>query len=83
MDTTQLAIFIQDVDNEFNITEELSSLVSLKDTNRFVALYEAVKATSARFFLTMSGMVTISTPAMVGKKEGQTTVIENDAKKDG
>ncbi|KAG8238320.1 hypothetical protein J437_LFUL006843 [Ladona fulva] len=79
-DTAQLAIFIQD-DNEFNITEELASLVLLKDTNRSVDWYEAVKATFSLTIDTMSGIVTVGASAMVRKKEGQTTVIENDAKK--
>ncbi|KAG8235640.1 hypothetical protein J437_LFUL013631 [Ladona fulva] len=60
-DTAQLAIFIRGIDKEFNITEELASLVPLKDTTRSVDLYEAVKATLARFSLTidkMFGMVT-------------------------
>ncbi|KAG8230021.1 hypothetical protein J437_LFUL008462 [Ladona fulva] len=70
-DTTQLGIFIRGIDNEFNITEQLASLVPLK----------GIKATLAMFSLTidsMSGVVTVGAPAMVEKKEGLTTVIEND-----
>ncbi|KAG8234409.1 hypothetical protein J437_LFUL012794 [Ladona fulva] len=83
-DTAQLAIFIRGIDKEFNITEELASLVPLKDTTRSVDLYEAVKATLARFSLTidkMSGIVTDGAPAMVGKKEGLTKLIEDNAEK--
>ncbi|XP_043917683.1 general transcription factor II-I repeat domain-containing protein 2B-like isoform X2 [Protopterus annectens] len=83
-DTTQLAIFIRGVDINFNITEELASLIPLKDsTTKSVDLYNALKATLTKFSLTiknMSGIVTDSAPAMVGKKEGLTTLMEEDAK---
>ncbi|KAE9526173.1 hypothetical protein AGLY_013804 [Aphis glycines] len=32
MDTAQVAIFVRGIDNEFNISEEMASLVPLKDT---------------------------------------------------
>ena len=31
-DTVQLAIFIRGIDDEYNVTEEMASLVLLKDT---------------------------------------------------
>ncbi|KMQ83319.1 general transcription factor ii-i repeat domain-containing protein 2-like protein [Lasius niger] len=85
-DTAQLTIFIRGIDNEFNITEELASLVPLKNTTKSVDLYEAVKATLARFSLTIDnlyGIVTDGVPAMVGKKERLTKLIEDDPKKIG
>ncbi|KAG8222407.1 hypothetical protein J437_LFUL004866 [Ladona fulva] len=60
------------IDNEFNITEGLASLVPLNDNNRSVNLYEV-----------RSGIVTTGPSAMVGKKEALSKVIENDAKKMG
>ncbi|KAG8238937.1 hypothetical protein J437_LFUL000775, partial [Ladona fulva] len=73
-DAAQLANFTGGIDNEFNINEELTSLIPLKDTTRSVDLYEAVKA---RFFLTinsMSSIVTDGAPVVVGKKERLTKV---------
>ncbi|XP_043931709.1 general transcription factor II-I repeat domain-containing protein 2-like isoform X2 [Protopterus annectens] len=42
-DTAQLAIFIRGVDKDFGITEELASLVPLKDTTKSIDLYKALK----------------------------------------
>ena len=42
-DTVQLAIFIRGIDDEYNVTEEMASLVPLKDTTKSRDLYEAVK----------------------------------------
>ena len=42
-DTAQLAIFIRGVDDEYDVTEEMASLVPLKDTTKSRDLYEAVK----------------------------------------
>lgn len=81
-DTAQVAIFIRGIDNEYNITEELASLVPLKDTTKSLNLHEAVKNTLRRFSLTfdnISGIATDGAPAMVGKKEGLAKMIENDA----
>ena len=44
-DTAQPAIFISGIDDEFNVTEEMASLVPLKDTTKSKDLYEAVKYT--------------------------------------
>jgi len=43
MDMAQLAIFIGDTDNKYNVSEEMASLVPLKDTSKSLNLYEAVK----------------------------------------
>jgi len=36
MDTAQVTIFVIGIDNEFNISKEIVSLVPLKDTKKFV-----------------------------------------------
>jgi len=43
-DMDQHAIFIRGIDNEYNVTEEMS-LMPLKDTTKSLDLYEAVKET--------------------------------------
>jgi len=42
-DIAQLAIFIISIDNEYNVTEEMASLVQLKHTTKSLDFYEAVK----------------------------------------
>jgi len=71
-DTAQLAIFIRGIGAQYNITEEMASLVSLKDTTKSRDLYVAVKNTLNRFSLSiwnLSGITTDGAPAMVGKKD--------------
>lgn len=46
----QLVIFIRGTDNEYNVNEEMVSLVSLKDTTITTDLDEAVKITLTVFF---------------------------------
>ena len=41
---TPLAIIIRGTDNEYNVTEEMASLVPLKDTTKSLDLYEALKS---------------------------------------
>ena len=50
-DTAQLAIFIRDIDDKYNVTEEMASLVPLKDTTKSRDLQEAVKNMLMRFSL--------------------------------
>ncbi|XP_023227897.1 general transcription factor II-I repeat domain-containing protein 2A-like [Centruroides sculpturatus] len=81
-DTAQLAVFIRGINDEYSVTEEMLSLVSLKDTTKSRDLYEAVKRTLMRFSLSLSnisGIITDGAPAMIGKKEGLVKLIENDA----
>ena len=42
-DAAQLAIFITGIDDEYNVTAEMASLMPLKDTTKSRDLYEAVK----------------------------------------
>lgn len=69
----QLAIFIRGTDDEYNVTDEMTALVPLKDTSKSLDIHEAVKITLKWFSLTfvkISGIVTDGAPAVVGKKEG-------------
>ena len=77
-----LAIIIKHTDNKYNNTKEMASLVPLRDTTKYLDLYEAVKNTLKLFSLTfvdISGIATDSFLVMVGKKEGLTKIIEYDA----
>lgn len=40
---SQLAIFLRDIDNKCNVTEQMASLVSFKDTTKSTDFLEAVK----------------------------------------
>ena len=44
-DSAQLDIFITGIEDEYNVIEEMASLVPLKDTTKSKDLYEAVKYT--------------------------------------
>ena len=80
-DIAQLAIFIGDTDNKYNVTEEMS-LMPLQDTTKSLDLYEAVKITLKWFSLTLvniSGIGTDGTPVIVVKKQGLIKLIEDDA----
>ena len=71
-DMAQLAIFIGGIDYKYNVTEEMASLVPLKDTTKSLDLYEAVKITIKQFSLTfvnISGIATDSAPVMRGKRD--------------
>lgn len=81
-DTAQLAIFIRGIDEHYNITEEMVSLVSLKDTTKSVDLFDALKTTMKRFSLSMknlSAIITDGAPAMVGKNGGLVKMVNNEA----
>ena len=85
-DTAQVAIFVRGIDNDFNITEEMAALVSLKDTTKANDIYGAVTATLAKFnldFRKISGITTDGAPAMVGKREGLVKLIEDEALRSG
>ena len=80
-DTAELAIFIQGIDDEYNVTEELASLVPLKDTTESRVLYEAVKSMLKWFslsILNIPGIVTDGAAVMVGKREGLVKLIEDN-----
>lgn len=52
MVTAELAVFIRDIDNEYNVTDEMASVVPLKHTTKSLDLYKAVKVTFKWFSLT-------------------------------
>jgi len=62
MDTVQeVAIFIRGIDNEFNISEEMASLVPLKDTTKARDLFEAVETTLNKLSLNLVNISGIAT----------------------
>jgi len=78
----QLAISLRGIANEYNITEEMASLVPLNNTTKSLGLDEALKIALKWFSLTfvnISGIATDCTLAIVGKKEGLKKLIEDDA----
>lgn len=42
-DTAHLAIFVRGIDNKYNVMEEMTSLMLLKDTTKSFYLYESIK----------------------------------------
>ena len=85
-----LAIIIKRTDNKYNNTKEMASLVPLRDTTKYLDLYEVVKTTtttttktpSKQFssaFVNISCIATDGAPGMVGKKEELIKLIEDDA----
>ena len=73
--------FLLGINDEY-VTEEMASLVSLKDTIKSKDLYEAVKNMLKWFSLAIvntSSMVTDGAPAVVGKREPFVKVIEDGA----
>jgi len=83
-----VAIIIKRTDNKYNNTKEMASLVPLRDTTKYLDLYEVVKTTtttktpSKQFslaFVNISCIATDGALVMVGKKEGLTKIIEYDA----
>ncbi|XP_026475998.1 general transcription factor II-I repeat domain-containing protein 2B-like [Ctenocephalides felis] len=66
-DTAQLAIFIRGVDTNFNITEELCSLVPMRGATTGKDLYEKLKSVLENFSISLKKIVSVSTdgaPAM-------------------
>ena len=53
IDMAQLTIFIGGIDDGYNVTEEMASLVPLKDTTKSRDLHEAVKNMLKRFSLSI------------------------------
>ncbi|XP_022166960.1 general transcription factor II-I repeat domain-containing protein 2B-like [Myzus persicae] len=59
------------IDNEFKLSEKMTSLVPLKDTTKYRDLFEAVETTLNKLSLNLvniSGIATNGAHAMVGKK---------------
>jgi hypothetical protein len=79
--TVQLAIFIRDMDINFNITEELAALCSMKGSITGAELYEQVMRGIEKFnpnLNKLQGVTTDAAPAMVGEKNGLTALITEE-----
>jgi hypothetical protein len=71
--TIKLAIFVHGVDKNCNITEEMASLITLKDTKTVSNILEGIMATLNRLGLNLtnlSGVTAHGAPAMAGRTEG-------------
>jgi hypothetical protein len=82
--TAQLAIFIRGVDVNFNITEELAALCSMKGSIAGVELCEHFTRVIEKFNLNLNklqGIRTDAAPAMVRKKNGLTALITEETVK--
>jgi hypothetical protein len=84
VDTAQLAILIRIVDINFNITEELTALCSMKRSITGAELYEQVMRVIETFNLNLNklqGITTDAAPAKVGEKIGLTALITEEMEK--
>ncbi|CAI9725739.1 transcription factor II-I repeat domain-containing 2-like [Octopus vulgaris] len=83
-DTAQLLIYIREIDENFEITEELLSMASLKDTTTGKDLFNSVINSSIRSGLTLNKLASITTdgaPSLTGKHSGLVKLL-NDKIKD-
>jgi hypothetical protein len=83
VDTAQLTIFIRGMDLNYDITEELVALSSMKGSITGIELYEQVMRTIEKFNLNLNkiyGITTDGAPVMVGKKSGLTALITEEMK---
>jgi hypothetical protein len=81
VDTAQLAIFVRGVDTNFNITEKLAALCSMKGPITGAELYEQIMRVIKTFNLNLNKLQRITTdaaPAMVGEKNGLTALITEE-----
>jgi hypothetical protein len=80
-DTVQLAIFIRGIDSNFNITEELAALFSMKGTTKSCDIVNALNLTLNRFDIKLNKLfrvITNGAPSMVGKNEGLVALIKKE-----
>ena len=85
-DTAQLAIFVRGVDSEFNITEEMLKLASMKGTTTGEDLLQEFKCALKENNLDitkMSGVTTDGAPAMTGKNSGLIGLLKAELRKLG
>ncbi|CAI9723916.1 transcription factor II-I repeat domain-containing 2-like [Octopus vulgaris] len=84
-ETTQLLIYIRGIDENFEITEELLSMESLKDTTTGKDLFNSVINSSIRSGLTLNKLARITTdgaPALTGKHSGLVKLLNDKIKED-
>ena len=80
--TAQLLIFIRGVTENFQISEELFSMVSLKDRTRGLdrcdAVFDAIDKSNLQWSQ-LVGVTTDGTPSMTGKESGLVTLLKSKA----
>ena len=82
-DKSQLAIFVRGIDSNFNITEELGSLIPTKGTTTGKDLYNELKSMLENLSIPLDKIVDISTdetPAMASMNVGIAGTLFNDIK---
>ena len=75
----QLTVFVRNINDNFEVTEELLSLESLHSTAKGADLFEKVKSSVNRFNLDWDKLESVCTdgaPAMVGKRSGCVALLE-------
>ncbi|XP_036357567.1 general transcription factor II-I repeat domain-containing protein 2A-like [Octopus sinensis] len=84
-DTAQLLIYIRGIDENFEITEELLSMESLKDTTTGKDLFNSVINSSIRSGLTLNKLASITTdgaPSLTSKHSGLVKLLNDKIKED-
>ncbi len=83
-DVAQLGLFIHDVDESLNITEEFVELVPMTDTTTSNYIYSSLIGALDRLEVDWSRAVSVATdgaPSMVGKKVGVVTILKEKIQK--
>lgn len=84
-DTAQLLVFIRGINTRFELTEELLSVESLKDTTTGQDLFDAVKNCVEKTGLVWNKMASVTTDgarALTGKNIGLVKLMDNKIKED-
>jgi hypothetical protein len=82
-DTSQLAIFIRGINNDFEIHEELLKLVPIYDTNKGVDIFNKLIQTLEDFSISLNRLTSVTTdgaPAMIGKNIGLIALVKDKLK---
>ncbi|KAI6652917.1 General transcription factor II-I repeat domain-containing protein 2A-like [Oopsacas minuta] len=85
-DIALVAIFVRGINATFDITEELASLVSLKDTTTGENIFQGIMSVIGSLGLNLSnicGGTTDGAPAMIGKVKGAVSLIEKEMRNAG
>ncbi|KAI6651125.1 General transcription factor II-I repeat domain-containing protein 2-like [Oopsacas minuta] len=85
-DIAQVAIFVSGINVTFDITEELASLVSLKDTTTGENIFQGIMSVVGSLGLNLSnicGVTTDGAPAMIGKVKRAVSLIEKEMRNAG
>ena len=79
-DTAQLAIFIRDITDNFDINEEFAELIPMKGTTREENIAQEILECTGSMQLDLSKFVSARTdgaPAMIGTHNGSIVVLHN------